>query len=159
MQLESSINSLLKELQEKNDTIVELLEEQQLVLKQAEEFQLHNQKLESIVMRTAGRMRNVLESNKRKDQVVEKLEMDIQNLQQRYEKESRLLQIQLDNHNEKEIMMSDNLTYYLDENTRLKNERRVASHNDKEISPSDSSGEEKGQIDIAKIYEELSRFK
>lgn len=78
--MESSVNTLVKEVQEKNDAIVELLEEQQLVLKHSEELKLQKEKLESVMMHTAARMRHLIAENKKKDQVVAELEGKIQHL-------------------------------------------------------------------------------
>ena len=62
------MNSFLKELQEKNYSLIELREEQQLIFKRSDELELHNIKLESVIMHTASRMRHMLEINERKDE-------------------------------------------------------------------------------------------
>ena len=62
--------------------IIEILEEQQLILKRSDELELHNKKLESVIMHSASRMRHMMEINERKDEAVEKLEEQLNNLQQ-----------------------------------------------------------------------------
>ena len=64
-ELQNSVSSLMNELQEKNDSIIDLLEEQQLVLNNSEELKLQNEKLEAVVMQTAARMRSLMEEKKR----------------------------------------------------------------------------------------------
>lgn len=151
--LQNSVSGLMNELQEKSDAIIELLEEHQFVLKHSEELKLQNDKLETIVMDSAARTRSLMEETERKDQVIEKLQEDIQKICEHYEKENKLLQIQVDNHDEKEKMMSENLNYYMDENIRLKNERKVI--------PSDSSDstDDEAAPTISRLHKEFSRFK
>ena len=152
-ELQSSVSGLMNELQEKNDAIVELLEEQQFVLNHSEEIQSQNEKLETVVMQTAARMRSLMDEKERKDQVIEKLEEDIQKICEHYEKENKLLQIQVDNHNDKEKMMSENLNYYMDENVRLKNKRKVIP-----TDSSDSTDDEAAPA-MSKLRKEFNRFK
>ena len=152
-ELEKSVSHLLKELHDKNDAFIELLEEEQLLLKQTEDLKLQNEKLESVVMDTAARMRHSMEKNEEKDQVIGRLEEKIQELYERYDKENKLLQIQVKNHNEKEKMMSENLNHYMDENIKLKNEKKVLRTN--------SSDSTDGQTvhELSKLYKESTRFK
>ena len=96
-------------------------------------------------------MRRLMEENERKDMVLAKLEENFQKQLERYEsceKDNKLLTRQVENHNEKEKMMSENLIYYMDENIKLKNERKVI--------PTESSDGADGQ---RKLYQEFNRFK
>ena len=63
-ELEVAVKRVLNEVQEKDDAMVELLEEQQLLLKKSDELQLHNEKLENVLMHTASRMRQMKERKK-----------------------------------------------------------------------------------------------
>ena len=106
--------------------MVESLEEQQLLLKKMEELKLHNERLENVIMHTADRMWKMIDRCERKEEAVEKLEVQVRELHQRYEKENSLLQIQLDNQNEKGKMMSRGLLAILG----MRNDIRVKNRNE-----------------------------
>ena len=128
----------MKELHEKNESIIVILEEQQLAIKSANDLVLQNEKLEAVIMNTAARMRELLEENENKDKILEKLEQNQLEVKDVYEKEINLLKIQVDNYEDKEQSMSENLIYYMDETVRLKNKLKVG--NDPSFS---SDGEKK----------------
>ena len=102
-----------------------MLEEQQSAIKKAVMLKLQNEKLETVIMNTATRMREPLVENEKKDAILKQLEQNQNDVREIYEKEISLLKIQLDNHEEKEQTMNGNLVHYMDENVRLKNQLRV----------------------------------
>ena len=91
-----------------------------MAIKRANDLTQQNEKLEQVIMSTAARMRELLEQNESKDEILRKLEENQLEVRTVYEKEINLLKIQVENYEEKEQSMSENLTYYMDETVRLK---------------------------------------
>ena len=134
-----------------------MLEEQQLLIQKSEDMKLQNDMLESTIMKTAARIRKMIDSADRKDRIIGQLEQDIQTLQ----RENKLQQVQLDNHNEKEKMMSENLTHFMDENIRLKNKDKVPSllADDAELEDSENRDTPVIADEVKKLKNEIQRFK
>ena len=88
--LETPHAEMVKELHEKNESVIMILEEQQLAIKHANDIASQNEKLEMVIMNTAARMRELIEENEQKDKILGKLEQNQQEVRDVNEKEISL---------------------------------------------------------------------